>query len=63
MWKVIDVSADHVIASLTYVQKIGSEMYEPFNSQDLISNSPYCPPNDSHYVIVENLVTDQLAIR
>ena len=25
-----------------------------FNSQDLISNSPYCLPNDSHYVSLEN---------
>ena len=34
----------------------------PFNSQDLISNSPYCLPNDSHYVSLENLVSDQLVI-
>ena len=33
------------------------------NSQDLISNSPYCLPNDSHYVSLENLVSDQLVIR
>ena len=30
------------------------------NSQDLISNSPYCLPNDSHNVNFENLVSDQL---
>ena len=33
-----------------------------FNSKDLISNSPYCLPNDSHYVSLENLVSDQLII-
>ena len=33
------------------------------NSQDLISNSPYCLPNDSHYESLENLVSDQLVIR
>ena len=31
-----------------------------YNSQDLISNSPYCLPNDSRYVSLENLVSDQL---
>ena len=30
--------------------------------QDLISNSPYCQPNDSHYESLENLVSDQLVI-
>ena len=33
------------------------------NSQDLVSNSPYCLPNDSHYVSLENLVSDQLVIQ
>ena len=32
---------------------------EPFNSQDLISNSPYCLPYNSCDVSVENLVLDQ----
>ena len=32
------------------------------STQDLISNSPYCFPNDSHYVSLENLVLDQLVI-
>ena len=32
------------------------------NFQELISNSPYCLPNDSHKVSLENLVTDQLVI-
>ena len=35
---------------------------EPLNSQDLISNSPYCLPYNSHDVILENLVLDQLII-
>ena len=34
----------------------------PFNSQDLISNSPYCLPNDSHYVSLENVVLNQFVI-
>ena len=33
-----------------------------FNSQGLISNSPYYLPNNSHYVSLENLVSDKLAI-
>ena len=33
-----------------------------FNSQDLISNSPYCLPNSSCDVSLENLVLDQLII-
>ena len=32
---------------------------EPFNSQDLISNSSYCLPYNSCDVCVENLVLDQ----
>ena len=32
------------------------------NSQDLIGNSPYCLPNDSHHVGLENLVSGQLVI-
>ena len=35
---------------------------EPFNSQDLIGNSPYYLPNDFHHVSLENLVSDQLVI-
>ena len=33
------------------------------NSQDLISNSPYCLPNNSPFASLENLVSDQLVIR
>ena len=33
-----------------------------FNSQDLIRNSPYCLPNNSHYVSLKNLVLNQLVI-
>ena len=32
------------------------------NSQDLISNSPYCLPNNSPFASLENLVLDQLVI-
>ena len=35
---------------------------QPFNFQELISNSPYCLPNDSYNVSLENLVADQLVI-
>ena len=38
---------------------IANKRVKPLNSQDLISNSPYCLPNDSHYVNLENLVSDQ----
>ena len=30
-----------------------------FNSLDLVSNFPYCLPNDSRYVSLDNLVLDQ----
>ena len=35
---------------------------EPFHSQDLISNSPYCLQYNSYDVGLENLVFDQLTI-
>ena len=35
---------------------------QPFNSRDLISNSPYCLPYNSCDVSFENLVLDQLLI-
>ena len=35
---------------------------EPFNSQDLLSNSPYCLPYKSCDVSLENLVLDQLMV-
>ena len=35
---------------------------ELFNTQDLISNSPYCLPYTSCDVSLENLVLDQLII-
>ena len=36
--------------------------FKPFNTQDLISNSPYCLPYSSCDVSLENLVVDQLII-
>ena len=33
---------------------------QPFYSQDVISNSPYCRPSNSCVVSLENLVLDQL---
>ena len=60
---------DRVIAILHLVdfqgfnlQKIGKVCSLPFNSQDLISNSPYCLPYSSSDVSLENLVWDQLII-
>ena len=38
---------------------IANKRVKPLNSQDLISNSPYCLPNDSYYVNLENLVSDK----
>ena len=35
---------------------------EPVNSQDLVSNSPYCLPYSSCDVSLENLVLDQSII-
>ena len=37
-------------------------LFQPFHSQDLISNSPHCLPYNSYYVSIENLVLDQLII-
>ena len=37
-------------------------MSRPFNSQDLISNSPYCLPYSSCDVSLENLGLDRLII-
>ena len=39
----------------------GKEL-KPFNSQDLIHNSPYCQPYSFSDVSLENLVLDQLII-
>ena len=40
----------------------GRKKVKTFNSQDLISNSPYCLPYSSYEVSLENLVLDQLVI-
>ena len=40
----------------------GRKKVKPFNSQDLISNFPYCLPYSSYEVSLENLVLDQLVI-
>ena len=40
----------------------GRKKVKPFNSHDLISNSPYCLPYSSYEVSLENLVLDQLVI-
>ena len=40
----------------------GRKKVKPFNSQDLISNSPYCLPYSSYEVSLEDLVLDQLVI-
>ena len=36
-----------------------NQLLNPFHSQDLISNSPYCLPYNSYDVSSENLVLDQ----
>ena len=40
----------------------GRQKVKPFNSKDLVSNSPYCLPYSSYEVSLENLVLDQLVI-
>ena len=35
---------------------------QPFHSQEVISNSPYCLPYDSYDFSSENLILDQLII-
>ena len=41
---------------------LGHFFFNPFNSQDLISNSLYCLPYSSCDLSLENLVLDQLII-
>ena len=40
--------------------KVINLLFQTFDSQDLISNSPYCLPNNSFYVSSEKLGLDQL---
>ena len=49
---------------LSYVHRVcyGAAIQVPLNSQDLLSNSPYCLPYNSYDVSLENLVFDQLII-
>ena len=42
--------------------KVINLLFQTFDSQDLISNSPYCLPNNSFYVSSEKLGLDQLLI-
>ena len=44
------------------ILKLRETNHKPFNSQDLISNSPYCLPYSFCDVSLENLVLDQLII-
>ena len=37
-------------------------MREPFHSQDLIGNSPYCLLYNSSHISFENLVLDELLV-
>ena len=43
-------------------QALRRKVNQSFYFQDLISNSPYCLPYNSHDVDSENLVLDQLII-
>ena len=47
---------------LVFHDKKSKMLWTLFNSQDLISNSPYCQPYSSCDVFVENLLLDQLRI-
>ena len=56
------MSGTRVWDDLVKKEEVKAQSCEPFNNQDLISNSPYCLPNVSHYVSLENLVSDQVVI-
>ena len=51
-----------VDSQLRLLNRKAEFLLQPFNSPDLISNSPNCLPNDSHYLSLENLVSDQLVL-
>ena len=43
-------------------KKTQTRPFKPFHFQDLISNSPYCLPNNSYDVSSENVVLNHLVI-
>ena len=45
-----------------YVKYFGYRDMQTFHSQDLVNNSPYCLPYNSHDVSLKNFVLDQLII-
>ena len=51
-----------LIVKMHEMQPRATLPFQPFNSEDLISNSPYCFPYSSCDVSLENLVLDQLII-
>ena len=55
-------SGDHHITVEETTEPLAMQCIGDFNSQNLSSNSPNCLPNNSHYVSLENLVSDQLVI-
>ena len=56
------MSGTRVWDDLVKKEEVKAQSCELFTTQDLISNFPYCLPNDSHNVSLENLVSDQLVI-
>ena len=55
-------SGDHHTTVEKTTETLAIQCIDDFNPLNLISNSHYCLPNDSHYVSLENLVSDQLVI-
>ena len=55
-----------MLSSSTFILSDGGltegKVCEPFNSQDLISNSPYCLLHNSYDVSLENLLLNRLII-
>ena len=53
---------DSVVIFVRCMEKLNASLFQPFHSQDLISNSPYYLTYNSYDVSSENLVLDQLII-
>ena len=53
-----------MLSSITFILSDGGltegKVCEPFNSQDLISNSPYCLLNNCYDASLENLLSNRL---
>ena len=50
-----------IVRNITIIKQLGRDL-QPFYSQDLISNSPYSLPQNTHDINLEDLVVDQLLV-